>query len=216
MVRTFADLNLGLAYMEDRELVKAADAFRDAVSQGSVSENQLASLTATSHLASVLILRGRLHEAAKLSRRTIRDQLERHGKPPPTLCMIHLRLGWVLAEWNDVDGFFAHLSQGVIPLLGRQASNGSDHCVLANSLTLICHLPHAALHVLPGHIGRAGVDRVRCDQGRQGSVLSVSIVERPRSICARTQKAVRSSDPVAALLKRGSSPGRCGEAATAT
>jgi Tfp pilus assembly protein PilF len=39
-VRTFADLNLGLAYMDDGELVKAADSFRDAVSQGSVSENE--------------------------------------------------------------------------------------------------------------------------------------------------------------------------------
>jgi LuxR family maltose regulon positive regulatory protein len=113
-VRTFADLNLGLAYLDDGELVKAADSFRDAVSQGCASENELASLMATSHLAAVLILQGRLHEAAKLCRRTIRDQLTRHEKPPPTLCMIYLRLGWVLAEWNDVDGFFAHLSQGVI------------------------------------------------------------------------------------------------------
>ena len=114
IVRTFADLNLGLAYMDDGELVKAADAFRDAVSQESVSENELASLMATSHLAAVLILQGRLHEAAKLCRRTIRDQLARHDKLPPTLCMVYLRLAWVLAEWNDVEGFYAHLSQAVL------------------------------------------------------------------------------------------------------
>jgi LuxR family maltose regulon positive regulatory protein len=113
-VRTFAELNLGLAYMDGGELVKAANSFRDAVSLAHASENELASLIATSHLAAVLILQGRLHEAAELCRGTIRDQVARHEKPPPTLCMIYLRLGWVLAEWNDIDGFLAHLSQGVI------------------------------------------------------------------------------------------------------
>ena len=131
-VRTFADLNLGLAYLDDGELVKAAGAFRDAVVQGSISENELASLMATSHLAAVLILQGRLHEAEKLCRRTIRDQVERHGKPPPTCCTIYLRLGWVLAEWNDLDGFYAHLSQGVI--LADQI--GYDSVVRVGSWTM--------------------------------------------------------------------------------
>jgi LuxR family maltose regulon positive regulatory protein len=128
-VRTFADLNLGLAYMDDGELVKAADALRNAVSQGNASENELASLMATSHLAAILILQGRLHEAAKLCRQTIRDQLARHEKPPPTLCMIYLRLGWVLAEWNDIDGFYANLAQAVI--LADQI--GYDSVVTAGS-----------------------------------------------------------------------------------
>jgi len=112
--RTFADLNLGLAYMDDGELVKAVDSLRNAVSLGNTSENELASLIATSQLAAVLILQGRLHEAEKLCRRTIRDQLARHERPPPILCTIYLRLGWVLAEWNDIDGFYANLSQSVI------------------------------------------------------------------------------------------------------
>ena len=128
-VRTFADLNLGLAYLDDGELVKAASALHKAVAQGCASENELASLMATSHLAAVLILQGRLHEAAKLCRRTLGDQLARHGKPPPACCMIYLRLSWVLAEWNDVDGFFAHLSQGVI--LANQM--GYDSVVKAGS-----------------------------------------------------------------------------------
>jgi len=131
-VRTFADLNLGLAYMDDGELVKAADSLRNAVSRGSASENELASLIATSHLVAVLILQGRLHEAAELCRGTIRDQLARHGKPPPTLCMMHLRLGWVLAEWNDVDGYFDHLSQGII--LADQI--GFDSVVAAGSISM--------------------------------------------------------------------------------
>lgn len=113
-VRTFIELNLGLAYMDTGELVKAVDALREAVSQGRISGNELASLVATSHLAAALILQGRLHKAAKLCRQTIREQLTHHEKPPPTLCMIYVRLGWVLAEWNDVDGFFANLTQGVI------------------------------------------------------------------------------------------------------
>ncbi len=131
-VRTFADLNLGLAYLDNGELVKAANSLREAVSQGSISENELASLMATSHLAAVLILQGRLHEAAALCRRTIRDQLARHEKPPPTLCMVYLRLSWVLAEWNDVDGFCAHLSQGVI--LADQM--GYDSVVRVGSWTM--------------------------------------------------------------------------------
>jgi LuxR family maltose regulon positive regulatory protein len=46
-VRAFADLNLGLAYLDSGELLKAASSFRDAVSQESVSENELASLMVT-------------------------------------------------------------------------------------------------------------------------------------------------------------------------
>ena len=131
-MRTFADLNLGLAYLDDGELVKAADSLREAVSQGNASENELAGLMATSHLAAVLILQGRLHEAAELCRQTIREQLARHGKPPPTCCMIYLRLAWVLAEWNDIDGFFANLSQAVI--LADQI--GYDAVVKVGSLSM--------------------------------------------------------------------------------
>lgn len=133
IARAFADLNLGLAYLDGGELVKAADSFRDAMSQRSASENELASIMAASHLAAVLILQGRLHEAAKLCRRTIREQLERHGKPPPTLCLTYLRLGWVLAEWNDVDGFFDHVSQGII--LADQI--GFDSVVTAGSISMV-------------------------------------------------------------------------------
>jgi LuxR family maltose regulon positive regulatory protein len=131
--RTFADLNLGLAYLDDGELVKAADSFRNAVSQGSTSGNELASLMATSHLAAVMILQGRLHEAAQLCRQTIQKQLEHHGKPHPTCCLVYLRLGWVLAEWNDVDGFFDHLSQGII--LADQI--GFDSVVTAGSISMV-------------------------------------------------------------------------------
>jgi LuxR family maltose regulon positive regulatory protein len=132
-VRTFSELNLGLAYMDGGELVKSAAAFRNAITQGRASENELAGLMATSHLAAVLILQGRLHEAASLCRTTIQEQLTRHEKPPPTLCMIYLRLSWVLAEWNDVDGYFENLSQGVI--LADQI--GFDSVVTAGSISLV-------------------------------------------------------------------------------
>jgi LuxR family maltose regulon positive regulatory protein len=131
-VRAFANLNLGLAYLDGGDLVKAADSLRDAMSQPSASENELVSIMAASHLAAVLILQGQLHEAANLCRRTIREQLGQHGKPPPTLCLTYLRLGWVLAEWNDVDGYFDHLSQGII--LADQI--GFDSVVTAGSMSM--------------------------------------------------------------------------------
>ena len=81
MVRTFADLNRGLAYLDKGELVKAAGAFRDALTRSPAAESALARLMASSQLAAVLILQGRLHEAASLCRRTIREQVERHGRP---------------------------------------------------------------------------------------------------------------------------------------
>jgi LuxR family maltose regulon positive regulatory protein len=133
IARAFADLNLGLAYLDGGELIKAADSFRDAMSRRSASENELVSIMAASHLAAVLILQGRLHEAAKLCRRTIREQVERHGKPPPTLCLTYLRLGWVLAEWNDVHGYFDHLSQGII--LADQI--GFNSVVTAGSISMV-------------------------------------------------------------------------------
>jgi LuxR family maltose regulon positive regulatory protein len=131
-VRTFAALNLGLAYLDDGSLVNAAHALRKAASQGEAAGNDLAALTATSYLAAVLILQGRLHEAARLCKQTIQNQLARHGKPHPTCCLIYLRLAWVLAEWNDVDGFYAHLSQAV--LLADQIRY--DAVVKAGSLSM--------------------------------------------------------------------------------
>jgi len=109
VVRSFADLTLGLAHMDEGELAKAADALRSAVSHGSLAANELTYLVATSQLAAVLILQGRLHQSADLCRRTIHEQLARHSEPPPTLCMVYLRLAWVLAEWNDIDGFYESL-----------------------------------------------------------------------------------------------------------
>jgi LuxR family maltose regulon positive regulatory protein len=113
-VRTFAALNLGLAYLDDGALNQAARSLREAAAQGEAAGNELAVLTATSYLGAVLILQGRLHEAARLCRQAIQDHLARHGKPHPTCCLIYLRLAWVLAEWNDIDGFYANLSQAVL------------------------------------------------------------------------------------------------------
>jgi len=132
-VCTFANLNLGLAYLDNGELRKAASSLCEAISQGHASGNELASLIATSQLAAVLILQGRLHKAAKLCRGTIQDQLARQEKPPPSLCMIYLRLSWVLAEWNDVDGYFENLSEGII--LADQI--GFDSVVTAGSISMI-------------------------------------------------------------------------------
>ena len=132
-VRTFAELNLGLAYLDEGELNKSANAFREAISQGQTSNNELARLIAISQLAAVLILQGRLHEAARLCRQTIRDQLARHEKPHPTMCMIYLRLSMVLAEWNDVDGYFENLSKSVI--LANQI--GYDGVVRSGSISMI-------------------------------------------------------------------------------
>ena len=113
-VCTFAELSLGSAYLDEGELVKAATSFRNAIASGRASGNDLASLIAISHLAAVLILQGRLHDAEKLCKQTIKDQANSHEKLPPTTCMIFLRLGYILAEWNDVDGYFENLSKCVI------------------------------------------------------------------------------------------------------
>jgi LuxR family maltose regulon positive regulatory protein len=131
-VRTLAALNLGLAYLDDGALVKAARSLREAASLGEADANELAVLIATSNLAAVLILQGRLHEAAGLCRQTLQDQVARHGKPHPTCCLIYLRLAWVLAEWNDLDGFYANLSQAV--LLADQIRY--DAVVKAGSLSM--------------------------------------------------------------------------------
>lgn len=132
-VETFADLNLGLAYLDEGELLLAADSFSNAIDQGKISGNELASLMAVSHLAAVLILQGRLSEAADLCRTTINEQLEIHKKAPPTLCLVYVRLAWVLAEWNDVAGYFENLSQGII--LADQI--GFDAVVNAGAISLI-------------------------------------------------------------------------------
>jgi len=113
-VRTLAELNLGLAYLDEGKLVKSATAFRNAIASGRASENDLATMIAISHLVAVLILQGRLHDGEKLCKQTIQDQVNRHTVLPPTTCMIFLRLGYILAEWNDAAGYFENLSKCII------------------------------------------------------------------------------------------------------
>ena len=70
-INTFANLNLGLAYLDDGALVKAAAALHQAMAQAHRSGNELAYLIATSQLAAVFILQGRLREAENLCREVI-------------------------------------------------------------------------------------------------------------------------------------------------
>jgi len=77
---------------------------------------------ATSHLAAVLILQGSLREAEKLCGRAIREQLERHGVPPPTLCMVHLCLAWVLEAFGILapKAAISPISQPLVELLSAR------------------------------------------------------------------------------------------------
>jgi LuxR family maltose regulon positive regulatory protein len=117
-VRTMLSANLGLAHMLRGDLATAVKALREAQSLGQASGNVISAVNCVGFQAAVLIVQGRLRQAAELCRRTIEHHLEHYPRPLPTLGHVYANLARILYEWNDLGGAAFHLEQGVV--LGEQ------------------------------------------------------------------------------------------------
>jgi len=116
--RAFALLNLGLAQMDQGQLILAAESLSQILARQGENANGLAHMLGTAQLAAVYILQGQLSRAEKLCRQSLEAQQKEHGVIPATACLILIRLGWVLAERGDVEGFM-QLSADAVVLADR-------------------------------------------------------------------------------------------------
>jgi LuxR family maltose regulon positive regulatory protein len=116
----------------------------------STYENYVQSIHAYGALADLGFRRGRLREAAAYWRKALEviDDEELWGAYPlPVLGWVHIRLGEILYEWNELDAVRGHLELGQ-----AQARLGGDpRSIIAGALL------EARLRVAEGESGRAAV-----------------------------------------------------------
>jgi LuxR family maltose regulon positive regulatory protein len=102
LLRGLLSLELGTAYLATDEMAAAERAFEEAREASERAGNVFGVLGAEWHLAEILIVRGRLHDALALARRSLRLAEERGGRNAPGAAMAHGVLAEVQREWNDL------------------------------------------------------------------------------------------------------------------
>lgn len=109
------EIALQLAYIADFEagLEAGIAAFQQVKAMSLTAGRSQGVIAAQCGLAILLRNHGRLHEAAAEYRSAVRLALEQPGGPLPEVSQIHMGLGAVLYNWNDLDAASSHLSEAL-------------------------------------------------------------------------------------------------------
>ena len=102
LFRVYALSFLGQALNLTGDRRAALDAFRQAVEVGRALGNHLVTLDAIVHLAPMLCAQGRLREAVVLCRNAADDHVDARGKPLPVAGLVHVALGVLYYELNEL------------------------------------------------------------------------------------------------------------------
>jgi LuxR family transcriptional regulator, maltose regulon positive regulatory protein len=116
--RSFAAFSLGAAYRDAGDLEVASAAFAEAAELSRAAGHDHVALGAMRHHARAQMERGRLREADSILRRALRLAAERGGASPPATGEVHVALGELRYERNDLDSAEERLTEGV-ELAGR-------------------------------------------------------------------------------------------------
>ncbi len=108
-----ATFDLGLAYEQMGDVEAASDAFSRAVARSREDGNAHILLLATSHLAQLQILHGRLRQARDLFEDALHAAAAAGRPPSPLAGVVHTALGDLLREWDDLAGAIQHLEAGI-------------------------------------------------------------------------------------------------------
>ena len=114
--RSVLNVGLGIAYWQSGQLDKAAQALIATGNDALRAENLYAHLIAAGFLGTVRAAQGKLHRAAD-SLRAALDRAQAH----PAAAVIHITLGALLYEWNDLQGATGHVKQAIA--LARRIGN---------------------------------------------------------------------------------------------
>ena len=100
-------IGVGHQFLGNRQAAKAA--YSDVVTKGQSTGNFMFTMVASMGLASIQVIEGQLHLAA----RTYRDVLQRMQDPSHLMvCEAHLGLAGILYEWNDLNAAEWHAQRG--------------------------------------------------------------------------------------------------------
>lgn len=135
-VRCTLELTVGGAHVAGGDLPAAALAFARAWSASERSGNTYVALVAIANLVSVQARQGQLQEAVRLARQALAYAAEQEANLWPVVGAIHVALGELLYEWNDLPEAEHHLRAGID--LGRRWGNAAvladGYCGLARLL----------------------------------------------------------------------------------
>ena len=112
-LRPVFHFNRGLAYQDLGRLNDAVDAFQDAITTGKALGNVHIVAPALGHLAEVEIIQGRMHQAAKTCQQGIALVEAMAKNASPLVGLLHVRLGHLFYEWNELEKAEHHLRKGI-------------------------------------------------------------------------------------------------------
>jgi len=105
--------NIGLAYQALGRQKEAVAVFEEAAGLGQAQGNVHIVASALAHLAEVRITLGELQRAADTCRQGIEAVTKLAGKISPMSGLLHVRLGQLFYEWNELETAVLHLQKGI-------------------------------------------------------------------------------------------------------
>jgi ATP/maltotriose-dependent transcriptional regulator MalT len=111
-LRGLVSWSLGVAYWLGDDVVAASQTFAEARALSQRADNIHAVMMISSDLAYMQVLRGQLHQAAHTCEQALQLASERFGWLP-SMGQVHVGMGELLREWNDLDAATRHLMQGL-------------------------------------------------------------------------------------------------------
>jgi len=112
-LRTFAAFRLAEAYRTADDLEAASAAFAETAELGRAAGHDYLVLSAMSRQAKLQMARGRLRKADHLLRRALRFAVERGGDSLPATGEVHVGIGELLYEWDELETAARRLKEGI-------------------------------------------------------------------------------------------------------
>ena len=111
--RSLAADSLGMAYILQGDSQAASKAFQNVVYISEQSDNLMMAIGALSNLAGLLVLQGKLGEAADAYQRVLKIAADRLGNRSQLTGKALLGLGLLAREWNDLEGALTYYEDAV-------------------------------------------------------------------------------------------------------
>ncbi len=129
-----AAISLGVCYFVSGNFVDAQVLLGRHASLADAKFNVLIPITAVLGLARMQLLRGRLQSAKQLYEQTLQECTDAGWQDFPACGMLHMGLGELAYEMNDLAGAERHLQRGVeMTANGMQYGNAWGHVLLAQT-----------------------------------------------------------------------------------
>jgi LuxR family maltose regulon positive regulatory protein len=112
-LRTFAVFRLAEAYRNADDLEAASTAFAETAELGRAAGHDYLVLRAMSHQAKLQMVRGRLRNADHVLRRALRFAVERGGDSLSATGEVHVGIGALLYEWDQLEAAARRLKEGI-------------------------------------------------------------------------------------------------------